>query len=564
MPHVITRACCVDAACTYVCPVDCIHPTPGEPGFGRSEMLYIDPAVCIDCGMCVQECPVGAIFPAERLPEGLKPFEALNAARFEPGAPLAPFAQRSLPAPAARRAQPLRVAIVGSGPAGCYAALELLERGGPDLEVEFIERLPTPWGLARAGVAPDHLDTKAIAEMFARRTRDSRLRFRLNVEVGRDVGVDELARLYHAVVFAVGASNARRLDIPGEDLPGSHSATEFVGWYNGHPDHASRQFDLRGPTAIVVGNGNVALDAARLLSIGAAALHASDMAAHALAPLEASGVRDIVVVGRRSAAHAACTLPELMALDELPDVEIHVPPEDLALTADERRWVEADPMRRMKFAWFERHAAASASTARRRITFRFLLSPVAFAGAGRIERVEFMRNRMADGDPGRAAAQATGQRLTLEAGMALASVGYRGVALPGLPFDAERGIVPNLGGRVTTQDGQLIAGAYAVGWIKRGPSGVLGSNRACAQETIAALLEDADRGAYAAPVPPADALDRLLDQRRAPALAWADWRIIDRHELASGRQVGRPRVKLTSRDAMLEVVRAARAQEATQ
>jgi ferredoxin/flavodoxin---NADP+ reductase len=308
MPYVILQHCRNDAACVSECPVDCIHPRPDEPSCATAEMLYIDPEMCINCGSCQVVCPVDAIRPDLDLRSDQLVFSELNAAFYqhEPQhATAAPTAPRR--AEVTGTVRELKVAVVGSGPAGCYAAEELLSRRDVSVRVDMFERLTTPWGLVRFGVAPDHLATKNVTVGFERMTRDSRLRLWLNVEVGRDVSAEQLAERYHAVIYAVGAMDARAMGIPGEDLPGSHSATEFVGWYNGHPDYAHRDFDLSAERAVVIGNGNVAIDIARLLLSTPGRLSGTDMAQHALERFSTSRIREVVVVGRRGPAEAAFT-----------------------------------------------------------------------------------------------------------------------------------------------------------------------------------------------------------------------------------------------------------------
>ncbi len=323
MTHVVTRSCCADAACVVACPVNCIHPAPGEPGFATAEMLYVDADSCVDCGACVTACPAGAIVPRSRLTTAQQPFLALAADYYDafPHADRAPVAvvepQRRL-----RRPGPFRVAVVGAGPAGMYTADELLKH--PEVTVDVYDRLPTPGGLVRAGVAPDHPDTKQVAGLFSAIEREPGFRYFLGVEIGRDLSHDELAAQYHAVVYTVGAAADRPLAIPGEDLRGSLSATDLVGWYNGHPDHQALDVPLDHERAVVVGNGNVALDVARILTRDPAALERTDIAALPLAALGRSTVREVVVLGRRGPDQAAFTVPELVGLAGLPDLDVVV------------------------------------------------------------------------------------------------------------------------------------------------------------------------------------------------------------------------------------------------
>src|ERR1700742_3895898 len=324
MPHVITQSCCSDGSCVYACPVNCIHPSPDEPGFASAEMLYIDPVACVDCGACVSACPVGAIAPDNRLDVKQLPFVGINAAFYPPrpeGMKLPPTSKLAPVIPAAEvhaRSKPLTVAIVGSGPAAMYAADELLTQHG--VRVNVFEKLPTPYGLVRAGVAPDHQNTKRVTELFERVAGHRRFRFYLNVEVGKDLSHADLLAHHHAVLYAVGSPDDRRLDIEGLGLPGTGTATELVAWINGHPDFANLPVDLSHERVVVVGNGNVALDVARVLTTDPDELARTDISDHALQALRASRVREVVIAARRGPAHSAFTLPELIGLTTTSDV----------------------------------------------------------------------------------------------------------------------------------------------------------------------------------------------------------------------------------------------------
>ncbi|MGK8559486.1 FAD-dependent oxidoreductase [Nocardia gipuzkoensis] len=548
MPHVITQPCCNDASCVPVCPVGCIHPTPDEPGFASAEALYIDPASCIDCGACVAECPVGAI--TRDTAPAAAPFLELAQAYYQrnplpPGIPEAPL-------PAARaEVGELRVAVVGSGPAGAYAALELLEH--PGATVTIFDRLPTPWGLVRGGVAPDHPATKSVTDVFERAAANGRFRFHLNVEVGTHITHDELAAAHHAVVYAYGASGDRRLGIPGEDLPGSASATEFVNWYNGHPDFADRTFDLSCRRAVVVGNGNVALDIARLLVTDHAELAATDMADHALAALAASGIEEVVVLGRRGPAQAAYSTPELLALTDLDDADVFAFADEVTLDSDQLAELRSDPLGLAKAK-----AAADLATRRRgasrRILLRYSASPVEIMGDQRVTGVRVARNRLERGLGGDVRAVPTGIEETIEAGLVLRAVGYRGAWLSGLPFDHDRGVLPNNQGRVLhDRTGEHIPGVYTAGWIKRGPSGGIGANKKCAQDTVTALLADHSAGLLPTPTATPQHLDALVRQRQPAVVGVHEWRTIDRTERDLGAVQGRPRRKLASFPALLAV-----------
>ena len=438
---------------------------------------------------------------------------------------------------------PLRVAVVGSGPAGFYAASALLASELP-IEVDLIERLPTPWGLVRQGVAPDHPNIKAVSRAFEKTAAQPGFRFFGNVEVGRDLTHEELRRLYDAVVYSVGAQTDRRLGIPGEDLSGSWAATEFVAWYNGHPDFQELEFDLSHERAVVIGNGNVALDVARMLALTPEELAPTDTTDEAITAINDAGVREILVVGRRGPVQAAWTPVEVGELGELAGADIVVDPADLVLDPASVAELEAAPSTVKRNVEHLRDYAARAPAGKpRRIRLRFLASPVAIHGDGKVEAIELVRNELVDGR-----AVATDERETIPCGIVFRSVGYRGVALPGVPFDEGSGTIPNEGGRVEP-------GIYAAGWIKRGPSGVIGTNKKDASETIGLLLEDASAGK----LPPrgGEALEDVLADRGADAVLYAGWQAIDEAERSAGEPHGRPRIKLASWDTLLAAARGA-------
>jgi ferredoxin/flavodoxin---NADP+ reductase len=442
--------------------------------------------------------------------------------------------------------EPLRVAVVGSGPAGFYAADALLKSEGPPVEVDLIDRLPTPWGLVRLGVAPDHENIKAVSRAFEKTAARPGFRFFGNVEVGSTVSHAELAELYDAVVYTVGAQTDRRLGIPGEDLPGSFAATEFVAWYNGHPDFQDREFDLSHERAVVVGNGNVAIDCARMLALTPEELAPTDTTHEATDAIARAGVREIVMLGRRGPVQAAFTPPELKELGELAGAEPVVDPADLRLDAASEAELEADRERaRRNFELLEEYAARAPEGKPRRIVLRFLVSPVAILGQDRVEAVEIVRNELV-AEGGRIVARPTGETEVVPAGIVLRSVGYKGVALPGVPFDERSGTIPNEGGRV--------AGAertYVAGWIKRGPSGVIGTNKKDAAETVELLLADARAGRLAG-ASNSLLLGDLLEEKGVHFVEYAGWQAIDAAERAAGEPLGRPRVKLTEWTKLLE------------
>jgi len=438
----------------------------------------------------------------------------------------------------------LRVAVVGSGPAGFYAAGHLLDAGEP-VEVDMIERLPTPWGLVRLGVAPDHPKIKAVSKAFERIAAQPGFRFLGCVEVGRDLTHEDLVRLYDAVVYAVGAQSDRRMEIPGEDLPGSWSATAFVAWYNGHPDHQGLRFDLSGERAVVVGAGNVALDVARMLALSPEEIRPTDTTDEAIEAILGSGIKEIVLLARRGPAQAAFTTPELKELGELAEADVVVDPADLELDAASEAVLDHDTNARRNVEVLRGYAGRSPAGKRRTIRLRFGVSPVAIHGSDRVEAIEIARNRLVADEDGRVTAQPTDEHETIPCGIVFRSVGYLGVELPGVPFDAGRATIANDSGRVSNAPG-----VYCAGWIKRGPGGVIGTNKKDATETVDLLLEDAraaklQRGDSSAT---AETVDELLAARGVEHVTYTGWEAIDAEERGRGEPHGRPRVKLVSWD----------------
>ena len=448
-----------------------------------------------------------------------------------------------------------RVAIVGAGPAGAFAAAAVLRARG-DAEIDMLERLPTPWGLLRGGVAPDHQEIKRLEQTFDRQTLARGCRFLGNVEVGVDVSHSDLMRHYTAVVYATGAQTDKSLGIPGEDLPGSWAATEFVAWYNGHPDYRGLDFDLSARRAVVIGNGNVAADVTRVLALSLAELERTDIADHALAALRASRIEEVVVLGRRGPAQAAFTSAELRELGRLDGVDTQVKPEDVELDAVSRDWLDAEGTftARKNVELLREFAARPARPdAERRIELRFLTSPVSIRGDGKAEAIDVRRNRIVRGEDGALRARAVeGEVETIECGLVLRSVGYRAVPLPDVPFDERFFVLPNERGRVLAPDGEPLPGVYAVGWIKRGPTGILGTNKRDAEETVSCLVADLAAGALAEPPEPGrDRIDALLAARKPDLVPAEGWRAIDALERERGRDAQRPRVKLASRQELL-------------
>ncbi|CPU37417.1 FAD-dependent oxidoreductase [Mycobacteroides abscessus] len=530
MTFVITQNCCTDASCVPVCPVDCIRPVPTEDG-QAAQMLYIDPDTCVDCGACVEACPVDAIYHEDELPDDQKLFQEINANYFV-GQPLAirPIAPMVKPDPIARGS--LRVAVVGAGPAACYAVTELVRIKG--VEVNIFEKLPTPYGLIRFGVAPDHQRTKGVVSGYEAALGNRDVNCFFNIEVGRDISHDELLDHHHAVVYAVGASRSQDLGIPGEQLYGNYAAADVVGWYNGHPGYADLDIDLSGRRAVIVGNGNVALDVARMLVMDRDDLSTTDIAEHALAALNASTIEEVVVLGRRGAADGAFSVGELLALGNLRGV-------DVMIEGDIGEHPGDGFDQTLKYDTIRQYAERPTTPGNRRIVLRFNTSPSECIGDQSVQ--------------GLVVAHAGGTD-TIETSLVLRSIGYRGSAIDGLPFDEESGTVPNEDGRVRGDDGEVLPGAYVTGWIKRGPRGVIGTNRTCAHETIGSLFEDFHKGQLADGTASNKSLDRLLESRGVRVVDLAGWRAIDALERERGAAAGRPRVKVVEIPALLAAAHA--------
>jgi len=447
--------------------------------------------------------------------------------------------------------RPLRVAIVGAGPSGFYAAEHLQERDDLIALIDMYDRLPTPFGLVRGGVAPDHQKIKSVTRVYDRIATHSHFRFFGNVEFGRDVTDADLADHYHAAIYATGARTDRRMGIPGEELPGSHPATEFVGWYNAHPDFHDVRFDLSGAHVVIVGNGNVAIDIARILASPPELLAETDIADEALAALRASRVRTITVLGRRGPAQAAFTAKELKGLASVPEADVVV---EAGALADGPPGVgEGDPR---TLELLRELAVRPRTKAAREIHLRFLASPVEILGTERVERLVVAENELYEGSGGRLRARPSGRYETIPADLVLRAIGYRGVALPGVPFDEGRGVIPNVGGRMLDgPEGAPMPGEYVVGWIKRGPRGIIGTNKPDAQETVEALLADLAEGHLRDPYRPEPAaVDELLGRRKQDYVTYEDWQIIDELERARGAETGRARRKFARIEEMLDAL----------
>jgi ferredoxin--NADP+ reductase len=449
--------------------------------------------------------------------------------------------------------RPYHIAIVGSGPSGFFAASSLLKAadGSDDVDVvvDMLEMLPTPWGLVRSGVAPDHPKIKSISKQFEKTSQDPRFRFFGNISVGEHVHARELAERYDAVVYAVGAQSDRALNIPGEDLPGSIAAVDFVGWYNAHPNFESATPDLSGARAVVVGNGNVALDVARILVTDPDVLGMTDIADHALESLRPCGVDEVVVIGRRGPLQTAFTTLELRELGDLENVDVIVDPAQLEGISDEEA-AAAGKTAKQNMNVLRDYAKRDPRPGHRRIVLRFLTSPIEIKGKERVEAIVLGRNELVADDSGRVSANDTGEREELPVQLVVRSVGYRGVPTPGLPFDEKSATIPNSGGRIKDSRNE-----YVVGWIKRGPTGVIGTNKKDSQDTVDTLLADLT-GADGLADFPDDHADQLADwlaSRQPQLVTSAHWDLIDAHERAAGEPHGRPRVKLPSLAKLLRV-----------
>lgn len=449
--------------------------------------------------------------------------------------------------------RPLRVGIVGAGPSGFFAADALIKQTDVPVSVDLFDRLPTPFGLVRYGVAPDHQKIKSVTRLYQKTLDDPRVRFFGHVAYGQDLTLTELRRFYDAILYTVGAPSDRPLGIPGEDLPGSMSATEFVAWYNGHPDYADLQPDLSTESVAVVGMGNVAVDVTRILAKTADELLETDMADHAVEALRHSNVKDIYMLGRRGPAQGKFTTKELRELGELANADVVVDSEDMELDPVSEASLAEDPMVAKNVEVLREFSGRVPAGKPRRVHIKFLSSPVEVVGEGKVAGLRVEKNELRDQD-GWLAAVGTGETEVLPVGLVLRSVGYRGVALPEVPFDEKRAVIPNRQGRVTAAaGGEVVGGEYVAGWIKRGPTGVIGTNKADAAESVKCLLEDAPQLARVADadVSP-EAVERYLEAKGVRFFPFDHWLELDALELEAGRAQGRPRVKLTRVEEMLK------------
>ena len=457
---------------------------------------------------------------------------------------------------------PLRIAVIGSGPSGFYAADYLLKQKDLHIEIDMFDRLPTPFGLVRGGVAPDHPKIKSVVKLYDRTAQNPNFRFYGNVTFGKDITRADLQKYYHAVVYAVGAQTDKPLNIPGEDLAGSHAATEFVGWYNAHPDYRDLEFDLSQERVIVVGVGNVAMDVARILGRSQDELFETDIADYALEALAKSNIKEIIVLGRRGPAQAAFTNPEIKELGEMSESDIIVDPEEVELDKYSIAYLtspEVDKKDVRNVEILREYAGRDPEGKPKRIVMRFLTSPVEIIGEERVEAVKVVKNELYENENGVIRPRATDQTEVIPAGLIFRSVGYRGVPLPDVPFYDRWGIIPNNEGRVLTEhegDEQL-TGDYVVGWIKRGPSGVIGTNKPDAVETMKHLLEDVEAGKIWSPeTPSSEAVAGFIATQQPDVVTYADWQTIDAMELKNGESSGRPRIKFSRISDMLAALNA--------
>lgn len=548
MAYVVTQNCIGNkhTSCVDVCPVEAFREAP--------EMLFIDPNVCIDCNACVSACPEGAIFPQILVPANQHSFIALNAEEAKTRPIIRESLQASQHATSPLAQLPGRFAIVGSGPSGFYAA-EALMKQMPAAHIDMYERLPTPFGLVRYGVAPDHPRIKSVTAGFERLAESPNFHFYGNIHIGRDLSSAELRQHYHGVIYATGGSQSRPLNLPGADSGNIFGSSNFVGWYNGHPDEVSLTPDLTGPGAVVIGMGNVALDIARLLVLPHQQLAKTDIADAALQALATSGIEEVCLLARRGPAQAAFTPKELEQLMALPGLQLRVDPADLELDATTERELEQP-----EFATARQNLSLLREIAKRpqgegkRIRFMFYTSPTGFsANQGQVKSVQAQRTELVRNDQGKLVARPADQTLDIPASLVVHAIGYQGSAIDELPFDAARGVIQHQQGRISSSPKQR---DYVAGWIKRGASGVIGSNRQCAAESVQRLLDDL--GDHL-PSLVGDDIDTLLAARQVKPVSLADWHLLDQHEQTQGRLEGRTRRKVVKIDEMLSIIRDAKA-----
>ncbi len=457
-------------------------------------------------------------------------------------------------------ANPLRVAIVGAGPSGFYVAEHLLQQQDYVVEIDLFDRLPTPYGLVRGGVAPDHQKIKSVTRTYEKTAQHPRMRFYGGVEFGTDLPRALCRRLYHQIVYTTGAQTDRQMGIPGEDLQGSHPATAFVAWFNGHPDFRDLTFDFSHESAAVVGVGNVAVDVARILCRTTDELAKTDIADYALEALSQSQIKNVYMLGRRGPAQAAFTNPELRELGELAGADLRVPLAEATLDDLSQAALDANPDRTTsrKVAMIEDYAKREATDKARQLVLRFLVSPEELYGneAHQVTGMRLVHNELYATEDGGLRPRATDVREDLSVGLVFRSVGYQGVPLPDVPFDTRRYTIPNEKGRVMhAETSQPVTGEYVSGWIKRGPSGVIGTNKPDALETVRCMLEDLQSGDVLTPDSPSpEVAEQRIREQRPLYVSFEDWLRLDALEVEQGKSEGRPRVKFTRVEDMLSAL----------
>ncbi len=452
---------------------------------------------------------------------------------------------------------PLRVAIIGSGPAGFYTVSNFQKQKDLVVEFDMFDRLPTPFGLVRAGVAPDHQKDKSVQRAYDKSAQLPNFRFYGNVEYGTDLHMDDLKKHYHQVMFSTGAPFDRNLGVPGEDLEGSFSATEFVAWYNGHPDFKDRQFDLSQESVAVVGIGNVAMDVARILCKTHEELAVTDIADHALEALKNSNVKNVYILGRRGPAQAAFTPPEIKEMGEFADADVTVPSDEAVVDEASAALIADDKNAQKNVGFIQEYAERPIEGKSKLLTIRFLVSPTELIGEdGKVSAIKLVKNELVAGDDGSIRPKATDQEETIPVGLVFRSVGYKGLPLPNVPYHESWGTILNEAGRVVDDSGAQVTGLYTAGWIKRGPSGVIGTNKTCAQETVGCMVEDLAAGNINNPEDASvEGAAALIAERTKDAISYSEWSRIDEAELAKGEAQGRPRVKFTEIPEMLDVAK---------
>ena len=466
--------------------------------------------------------------------------------------------------------RPVRIAIIGAGPAGFYAAGALLKQKDAHVAIDIFDRLPTPYGLVRYGVAPDHQKIKSVMRIYERTMKDSRVRYFGNVDLGADITHADLKAHYDQIVYAVGAQSDRKLEIPGEDLEGSFSATEFVAWYNAHPDFRHYAFDLSVESVAVIGVGNVAMDVTRILAKSVVELETTDISDYALGELRESNVRRIHIFARRGPVQAKFTNPEIKELGELEIADVIVNPADLVLDDASKAELEGDRAAQRNLETLRGLAERGATGKPKQIIFHFLRSPTAICGtAGAISAITTEKNALYATETGYLSCRGTGAYKEFDVGLVFRSIGYKGVPIPGVPFYDRWGIIPNEKGRVTAEHGgAVVPGEYAVGWAKRGPSGVIGTNKPDAVETVKLMMEEVkgavETGALNQQSAPTDGhgqpgdIVALLQEKGVAFVSFADWQILEQIENERGAQRGQPRVKITDVEEMLRLIQTAK------